>query len=51
MPRQLAELLQLSVCADFDVHHDWRRLGSTGQDKQTCHPSESEVRLSVPAGL
>ena len=32
VPRQLAELLQLSVeevCADFDamLRHDWRRLG------------------------
>ena len=37
MPRQLAELLQLSVeevCADFDamLRHDWRRLGISAEE-------------------
>ena len=37
VPRQLAELLQLSVeevCADFDamLRHDWRRLGISAEE-------------------
>ena len=39
VPRQLAELLQLSVeevCADFDamLRHDWRRLGISAEEVQ-----------------
>ena len=43
VPRQLAELLQLSVeevCADFDamLRHDWRRLGISAErcESSTC---------------
>ena len=41
VPRQLAELLQLSVeevCADFDamLRHDWRRLGSAEEVREFC---------------
>ena len=41
MPRQLAELLQLSVeevCADFDamLRHDWRRLGISAEEVRSA---------------
>ena len=41
MPRQLAELLQLSVeevCADFDamLRHDWRPLGIAEEVREFC---------------
>ena len=41
VPRQLAELLQLSVeevCADFDamLRHDWRRLGISAEEVRAC---------------
>ena len=49
VPRQLAELLQLSVeevCADFDamLRHDWRRLGISAEEvrefcvRRNAHP-------------
>ena len=62
VPRQLAELLQLSVeevCADFDavLRHDWRRLGISAEEvrefcvwrnapMRVCRPSESGGALT-----
>ena len=51
VPRQLAELLQLSVeevCADFDamLRHDWRRLGiSAKEGREFCVWRNAPMRV------
>ena len=55
MPRQLAEVLQLSVeevCADFDamLRHDWRRLGISAEEvyRTSQRASDAPVVLQAP---
>ena len=51
VPRQLAELLQLSVeevCADFDamLRHDWRRLGISAEEvREFCVWRNAPMRV------
>ena len=54
VPRQLAELLQLSVeevCADFDamLRHDWRRLGISAEEvREFCDAGSGVVSFLAP---
>ena len=56
MPRQLAELLQLSVeevCADFDamLRHDWRRLGISAEEvREFCVWRNAPMRVLSSQG-
>ena len=56
MPRQLAELLQLSVeevCADFDamLRHDWRRLGISAGVLFVAHHALQHVKGRLVSAL
>ena len=51
MPRQLAELLQLSVeevCANFDamLRHDWRRLGISAEEVREFCGADARAELA-----
>ena len=56
VPRQLAELLQLSVeevCADFDamLRHDWRRLGISAEEvREFCVWRNAPMRVLSSQG-
>ena len=56
VPRQLAELLQLSVeevCADFDatLRHDWRRLGISAEEvREFCAWRNAPMRVLSSQG-
>ena len=56
VPRQLAELLQLSVeevCADFDamLRHDWRRLGLSAEEvREFCVWRNAPMRVLSSQG-
>ena len=56
VPRQLAELLQLSVeevCADFDamLRHDWRRLGISAEEvREFCVWRNAPTRVLSSQG-
>ena len=56
MPRQLVELLQLSVeevCADFDamLRHDWRRLGISAEEvREFCVWRNARAELAGRPG-
>ena len=55
VPRQLAELLQLSVeevCADFDamLRHDWRRLGISAEEARVLRVAQRADARAELAG-